>query len=621
MTYLLQPFSLGTSESIEDAFIAPPDNIQESRDAMEEAERSAILPLRLSAYTPPPNDASWCSSPIKDAQNNPLLRPSLVALQAYAIRRFSALRNHARVGPQHAGAFDATSGAFILRSASENNQFKFAQLTHQTLFGVQVAESNCIRVHFFRVLCRAQSSTRRYDEEMLRRIYAALSSFKGSREPYITGRIFLEAYMKRRRELVAVLESARGELDSADMMLQQAESHLANLSLDPSGVLAEDSKLTAQIASLQNLNSGSPAASNGDVFKVHLECQQQVIETAAARVEDGKCFFNEVFSFEISSREGDLRICLVKIDPLSGAEELVGDCSVLLEDLADQKKRELIKEIWGHAGEILLSCQWIFSKRALYEQYLQEFTVRREAKIRELSDYQEELDKLNKPFCSVDAAGGGICGWFYAVPEVLSRQMEDLRTYLKLPGWLLTSQYVVALTFLLSSIAGYSRAVFLDQCIVAFLFWNNVDPKRWTLSRYSFLMVACILGVAFDLWWLRIYFTAWSLGSVEADMHDITKIFTIFLCIWKIALFFVNWKCRHELLTKVVYGDRVNSTACAYASGRPLNSIELAGYTGSNQVAASAAAALPLMKASHDIAAGAPLFMPSFGSLELGGGL
>ncbi|KAL8454907.1 hypothetical protein Emag_001273 [Eimeria magna] len=360
MTYLLQPFSLGTSESIEDAFIAPPDNIQESRDAMEEVERRILY---------------------DDFQRCGIMPESVLSM------------------PE--------------------------------------------------LLMRLRSSSRHYDEEMLRRIYAALSSFKGSREPYVTGRIFLEAYMKRRRELVAVLESARGELDSAEMMLQQADFVLEPFQTPPrhltSRVLlltlvspqAEDSKLTAQIASLQNLDSGSPAASNGDVFKIHLECQQQVIETAAARVEDGKCFFNEVFSFEISSREGDLRICLVKVDPLSGAEELVGDCSVLLEDLADQKKRELIKEIWGHAGEILLSCQWIFSKRALYEQYLQEFTVRREAKIRELSDYQEELDKLNKPFCSVDAAAGGICGWFYAVPEILSRQMEDLRTYLKLPGWLI----------------------------------------------------------------------------------------------------------------------------------------------------------------------------------------
>ncbi|KAL8439935.1 hypothetical protein Efla_004860 [Eimeria flavescens] len=538
MTYLLQPFSLGTNESIEDVFIAPPDNIQESRDAMEKVERRVLY---------------------DDFQRCGILPESILSL------------------PE--------------------------------------------------LLMRLRSSTRQYDEEMLRRIYAAISSFKGSREPYITGRIFLEAYMKRRRELVAVLESARGELDSAEVMLQQAESHLANISLDPNGAFAEDSKLTAQIASLQHLNVGSPAASNGDVFKIHLECQQQVIETAAARVDEGKCFFNEVFSFEISRREGDLRICLVKVDPLSGAEELVGPYGDKIRSEETGNHQRNMGPSGGDSpflpmdflkGQPPLKCT-AQSERALYEQYLQEFTLRREAKIRELSDYQEELDKLNKPFRMVDSSPGGICGWIYKVPEILSRQMEDLRSYLKLPGWLLTSQYVVALTFLLSSIAGYSRAVFLDQCIVAFLFWNNIDPKRWTLSRYSFIMVACVLGVAFDLWWLKIYFNAWSLGSVEADMHDITKIFTIFLCIWKVALFFVNWKCRHDLFSKVAYEDHVNSTGCAYVAGRPMNTMELAGCAGSNQVAASAAAALPLMKASHDIAAGAPIFMPSFGTMDFGG--
>ncbi|XP_026191158.1 uncharacterized protein LOC34622865 [Cyclospora cayetanensis] len=444
MAQLLQPFSFGTSESIEDAFIAPPDNIQESRDAMEEVERRLLY---------------------DDFQRCGILPESLLNLSE--------------------------------------------------------------------LLMRLRSSSRQYDEEMVQRIYAALSSYKGSRDAYTTGRVFIEAYMKRRRELVAVLESARGELDSAEMMLQQAETHLANLAVDPNAALAEDSKLTAQIASLHNLNQGSPSASDGDVFKVHLECQQQVIETAPARVEGGSCYFNEVFSFEIAVREGDLRICLVKVDPASGAEELVGDCSVLLEDLADQKKREIVKDIWGHAGEIILSCQWIFSKRTLYEQYLQEFTLRREAKIRELSDYQEELDKLNRPFCTVEAGRGGICGWIFLLPEILSRQLDDLKTYLKLPGWLLTSQYAVALTFLLSSIAGFSRSVFLDQAIVAFLFWNNLDPQRWTLGRYSFLMLACIAGISFDLWWLRVYLNAWRLGSAEADMHDISKIFSIFLCVWK----------------------------------------------------------------------------------------
>ncbi|CDI82979.1 Multi-pass transmembrane protein, related [Eimeria acervulina] len=411
MSYLFQPFSLGTNESIEDTFIAPPDNVQESRDAMEEVER----------YKVSRNSGSSCTTTLS------------VATAAQQLQRRLLYDDFQKCG--------------ILPESV-----------------VTLPE----------LLTRLRTSARHYDEEMLRRIYAALSSFRGLRESCITGRIFIEAYMKRRRELLAVLESARGELDGAELMLQQAEAHLSSLSMDPNASLIEESKLTAQVACLQNLDSGSPAAAEGgksflhlslslysrlfalitlalqisspwgvalrstDIFKVHLECQQQVIETAAVRVERGVCFYNEVFSFEISSREGDLRLCLIKVDPNSGREELVGDCSVLLQDLSDQKKREFVKEIWGHAGEIVLSCQWIFSKRALYEQYLHEFTVRREAKIRELSDYQEELDKLNRPFCIVDSGGGGMWNCVKVIPEVLSRQMEDLREYLKLPGWLVS---------------------------------------------------------------------------------------------------------------------------------------------------------------------------------------
>lgn len=52
--------------------------------------------------------------------------------------------------------------------------------------------------------------------------------------------------------------------------------------------------------------------------------------------------------------------------------------------------------------------------------------------------FREQLDKLNRPFCIVDSGGGGMWNCVKVIPEVLSRQMEDLREYLKLPGWLVS---------------------------------------------------------------------------------------------------------------------------------------------------------------------------------------
>ncbi|KFG42768.1 multi-pass transmembrane protein [Toxoplasma gondii MAS] len=231
---------------------------------------------------------------------------------------------------------------------------------------------------------------------------------------------------------------------------------------------------------------------------------------------------------------------------------------------SDQKKHEMTKEIWGHKGEILLSCQWIYSKKLLYSTYLGEFSVRRDVKLREISDYQLEADKLNQPFGTPEKPTRGFFGAFAAGPELLSKLLEQLRVYLKLGSWMATTQHMAALTFCLSCIAGFSRPVFLDQMIAGFTFWNNIDPRRWTVHRYSFLMLCCAVGVLYDVWWMRIYFSAWNLSSVEADIHNITKVFSIFLCIWKCALYMLFWKNRHDLQKKVVHGNELSTATGAY---------------------------------------------------------
>ncbi|PFH36871.1 multi-pass transmembrane protein [Besnoitia besnoiti] len=392
------------------------------------------------------------------------------------------------------------------------------------------------------LVARLRRSRRSYDEEMIRRIFSALSSYSVTGTNYISGRTFIESYMKRRRELGAVLETARGELESVERMLQQAETNLQAIERNPAASMGEESKLTVQVVSVQHLQDASCGNSEGALYKVHLECQQQVIETQPATVRQGSCYMNEVFSFEVSKHGGSLRLCLVRVDPYGGPDELVGDCAVLLEQLADQKKHEMTKEIWGHKGEIVLSCQWIYSRHLLYSTYMREFSVRRDVKLREISDYQIEQDKLNKPFGDNGKATGGLCGAFASGPEYLSKLLDQLRAYLKLSSWMATSQHMAALTLCLSCIAGYTRPVFLDQMIAAFTFWNNIDPRRWTVHRYSFLMICCAVGILYDVWWMRIYFHAWSLTSVEADIHNITKVFTIFLCVWKIV-------CGNELST------------------------------------------------------------------------
>ncbi|KFG42761.1 multi-pass transmembrane protein, partial [Toxoplasma gondii FOU] len=187
------------------------------------------------------------------------------------------------------------------------------------------------------LLSRLRRSRKSYDEEMIRRIFCALSSYSVTGTNYLSGRTFIESYMKRRRELSAVLETARSELESAERMLEQAETNLQNVERNPAAAIGEESKLTVQVVSVQNLDDASVASpAEGLLYKIHLECQQQVIETQPAPVRQGSCYLNEIFSFEVNQREGSLRLCLVRVDPYGGPDELVGDCAVLLDQLAGE---------------------------------------------------------------------------------------------------------------------------------------------------------------------------------------------------------------------------------------------------------------------------------------------
>eukprot|EP00921_Rhytidocystis_pertsovi_P001570 GHVQ01002669.1.p1 GENE.GHVQ01002669.1~~GHVQ01002669.1.p1 ORF type:complete len:335 (+),score=35.77 GHVQ01002669.1:258-1262(+) len=256
------------------------------------------------------------------------------------------------------------------------------------------------------VIAKLQKSKRHYSDDAVRRVYGSLASYQSSLSiEFITGKQFIEAYMKRKRELHSVLENSHRELEMIDRMLHQSSSNLKKYAAgDPKQLpqIADDSKLTVQVVSVQNIAAGTEDLTS--MYKVHLECQHQVIDTRPVYQSSGIAYFNEMFSFQISSREGDLRAKFLQVEPYSGNEAPLGDCSIMVEDLADQRKHELTKEIWGaHGAELLLSCQWVYSKEKelLYQQYIREFSSKREQKLKDLVEYQSEYDKLNSNACSM----------------------------------------------------------------------------------------------------------------------------------------------------------------------------------------------------------------------------
>eukprot|EP00922_Rhytidocystis_sp_ex-Travisia-forbesii_P073122 GHVS01109009.1.p1 GENE.GHVS01109009.1~~GHVS01109009.1.p1 ORF type:complete len:515 (+),score=62.08 GHVS01109009.1:67-1611(+) len=406
---------------------------------------------------------------------------------------------------------------------------------------------------------KLQKSKRSYNDEVVRRVYASLASYQSSLgADFVTGKQFIEAYMKRKREIHSVLDNTSRELEMVDKMLQQSQASLTKYSaqeLTQQQQMNDESKLTVQVVSVQNIVDGGNDTSC--MYKIHLECQNQVIDTRPVYQSSGIAYFNEMFSFQISSRQGDLRVKFMQVETYSGAETPLGECSIMVDDLADQRKHELTKEIWGaQRADLLLSCQWIYSKKVLYQQYLREFSSKREQKLRDLAEYQNEYDKLNQPFSS-EAGLSGSLGVLDAGPEYVSRAIEQVMHNMKLTNWQIASQYVVTITFVLVCIASYTRCLFFDQVISAFAFWCNLDIRRWSVSKYTSVVLLFMLSIFLDFWWMGVYFKAWTLNSTESDFHGVSKVFSFFLCAWKMVVILFFWKCGYDMKKKSSYQDRL----------------------------------------------------------------
>eukprot|EP00917_Polyrhabdina_sp_WS-2016_P014134 GHVP01030983.1.p1 GENE.GHVP01030983.1~~GHVP01030983.1.p1 ORF type:complete len:458 (+),score=68.27 GHVP01030983.1:35-1408(+) len=364
-----------------------------------------------------------------------------------------------------------------------------------------------------------------YDDDALRRTYAGARALGDS----VTTSTFISVYMKRKRELSKLCETAAKELDIATRLLFQSEANLRRLSAsERTSTGLEESKLTVQIVSVQNLQSNFE---EGTAFKVNLECQGQMIETRPQVYHKGSIFWNEMFSFQIQSKEEEMKITLIRVD---FEEEALGKCSVHLESLADQRKHESAKDIWGDVScQILISSQWVYNKKSLYQAYVREYSARRE---------------LKKPFKSTRKSGGS--GGFLAAcssQTALASAIDSVMTTANLTSYQTASQYFVVISLVLCCIACYARPLFFDLTIMGFAFWCNLDPRRWSVTRYTVLLVALAISFIMDFIWMTSFFSSWVGGTVEADLHNIARVFSIFNFFWKVIISLFFWKCRYDL--------------------------------------------------------------------------
>ncbi|KAH7647234.1 hypothetical protein FG379_002377 [Cryptosporidium bovis] len=411
------------------------------------------------------------------------------------------------------------------------------------------------------ILERVRVSNIRFNREAIRKVFQSVNTTHNYK---CSGKQLKEGYLKRRWELQTMLDTCSREFEALEQLRQQAENNLRRYENLGSRYAdeEEESKLMIQIVSLELKDEIS--ANVG--YKIHLECQDQVIETQVRCYhEENKCvYWNELFSFDIEKGLG-INSSYLEIMLFEDKNNVnLGGCSVLLEDLADQRKHEIKKEIYSNnesvsIGSLILSCQWLYSKHILYKSYVREFKQKRDQKIHDLNNYQNELSCLDDPFLP-KPENSSLILYLSSIPDYIADRLDMFLTQNKINGSEVLFKYVIFISFLLQWIASSNRSLYLDSLTTCYIFWCNLGndgltSTRWTNNGFKFVLSSIIISLALDTIWMSIFFPAWSVPSEESDLRNFSKVFTFFNFVWKIILFFIIWKSRNELLKYQQYDE------------------------------------------------------------------
>lgn len=396
-------------------------------------------------------------------------------------------------------------------------------------------------------LARIQKSARCYDSTALQLLYK-----QGQSDAPRTGREYARIYAQKENELRHRVKKLQDQLHELSAFLESTEASLRRLEASdkisgPSRT-AEESTLTVQIESFQILQQKT-GDNNGLPFLVRLDCQLQEIETPTATSRaDLKLTWNTLVSFTIEDALGDLSMTLYR----GQTEE--GITSIAVRDLADQRKHEIDKTIEGEhlSGVLRVTCQWIHSRKLLYQSLVREFSNKKSQCEDTFAQVKWEWEALSRPFGVGRPSAGEILVDLASVgPQVLSASIEGALRHMQLSSFQKALQYAVVISLVLACVSSYARSMFLDLSIACFGLWCNFDgAHRWNAETYNYVLIAIVISWFVDISWMLLFFADdenSAFAAMELGLRAVTKFFSLINFLWKVMLFLLFWKCRYDL--------------------------------------------------------------------------
>ncbi|KAL7066485.1 hypothetical protein ACR3K2_30770 [Cryptosporidium serpentis] len=396
-----------------------------------------------------------------------------------------------------------------------------------------------------------------FSAEMMRKIFLSVNMTHPDK---CNGKQLKESYIKRRWELQTMLDTCNKEFEALEQLRHQAEHNLRRYETEENKYCYQESKLTIQIVSFEPIYMINMETQ----YKINLECQEQVIDTQWKSIEDeNTVFWNELFSFEIG-QTNDLESCDLIIRLFNFYNDCIAKTNIVIEDLADQRRHEIKKDMYSINGDevvgsLLVSCQWLYSRYILYKSYVREFKQKRDQKLNDMSIYQQELKSLDEPFLPKDNSEN-LSFYIDAIPEYIADKIDVILTQFKINHPTILYKYIVFISFCLQWIASATRSCFLDSLITSYIFWcdlgtDNYNSTRWNKTNFQYILFSILASLILDVVWMIMYFPAWNVSSEESDLRNFSKIFTFFNFMWKIVIFLIIWKSRHDFIKYLEYEE------------------------------------------------------------------
>lgn len=211
------------------------------------------------------------------------------------------------------------------------------------------------------------------------------------------GQVSIEEFISTYLSQVNVLSDAaallRQQIQERKRELAECESQLEEAMkserINSWGIM-EGSLLNLRVVEAQNLEtfSGKPST------YVNILCEKQQIATKVVPTERNP-LWNEEFSFRVAAGNGEMLIQVFNQGGIS-KDELLGTCSVPLEEFKDQNKHEKWFHLQGrtNTSRILLSVQWIHRKTKYYQERITLLKKEIDADTLEQTKIIDEMMKL-----------------------------------------------------------------------------------------------------------------------------------------------------------------------------------------------------------------------------------